>query len=85
MAERLAHRDIQQLVNGLSDARIVNLDASVKELVQPIAEALPETGGEVGLHVLCCNEYFLVTGITGEIEAIRDIALLAERIRKDLG
>jgi hypothetical protein len=66
MAAGIRHQDIQKMVSALGKAEIVNLDASLRSIIEPVAASLkPDLGSEVALHVLCCNEYFLVTGLTG--------------------
>lgn len=81
--EPLGHTQIQQVMSALSEAKVVDLDASVRSLVEPIASALKlEDGSTVGLHVLCCNEYFLVTGLTGG--PLGDIEQRANRISRSL-
>ncbi len=75
MAGQLEHRKVQQIMSSLEEAKIVNLDARIRDLMEPMAPHLKDIGGEVSLHVLCCNEYFLVTGLTGvNIAEIRENA-----------
>jgi hypothetical protein len=66
MKEQMSHRDVATLVSSLADAKILNLDASIRTLVQPMSASLGklDPGGKASLHILCCNEYALVTGIT---------------------
>jgi len=60
--EPLSHDKIQQLMQRLGEAQIVNLDTSLRDLTGPIAEVLrPDEIGKLSLHILCCDEYFLVT------------------------
>ena len=85
MSSQLDHRQINATVSSLADAKIVNLDASLKSLINPVAEALGKSGvgSEVAFHVLCCNEYFLVTGLQGS--NVLDAERLAETIRAAVG
>lgn len=73
MARRLAHHEIKRAVQSAAEAGAINLDIPVRSLLDSIASALPEGGGteEVGLHILCCNEYALIThsGLS-DLEAI---------------
>ena len=81
--EALSHRSVQRILMNLSEAKIVNLDASIRSLVEPVAAGLlDDPGSLVGLHVLCCNEYVLVTGLTDV--PFRDLTEEASRIRADL-
>lgn len=84
MKEQMSHRDVAALVNALADAKILNLDASIRSLVQPIASNLGkiDPGGKASLHVLCCNEYALVTGITAG--SIVEVAGQAGAVRSAL-
>lgn len=60
----LKHGEIRDLVMALGEAKLINLDASVRNFLEPVAQRIdPES--QVGLHVLCCNEYALVTGLVG--------------------
>ena len=77
MARQLEHRQIYSALNALGEAKIVDLDASINSLINPIADSLAKAGvgGEVGLHVLCCNEYVLVTGLAaGKLTDIQQVA-----------
>ena len=80
----MQHKDIEKMMSALDKAEIVNLDASIRSLVSPIAANIPrDPEGTVSIHVLCCNEYFLVTGLTGE--ALGPIEEHAGAIRKSTG
>lgn len=84
MSKSLEHRQIHGVLTALGDAKIVNLDASVKSLITPVGESMAKLnpGAEVSLHILCCNEYALVTGLTGT--NIDDIQRLADSIRSSI-
>lgn len=72
---QLKHHEIQKIIQGLHESKVVNLDASIRHMIEPIAAGLRDPGAEVSLHVLCCNEYALVTGLqSGQIEEISGIA-----------
>ena len=81
MSKKLEHRQIYGVLSALGEAKIVNLEASITSLINPIGESLSKSGvgGEVSLHVLCCNEYFLVTGLMGG--SLVEIENLADSIR----
>ena len=84
MAKQLKHSQIRDVINSLSEAKIVNLDASIKTLIDPIAKVLSKTGvsDEVAIHVLCCNEYALVTGL---MDNTVDVNSIADSVRASLG
>jgi hypothetical protein len=63
---------VAELVQGAADAKVLNLDATIKSLIQPAAAVAKHTGEEVMLHIVCCNEYGLVTGATAGLD-ISDI------------
>jgi len=85
MQSRLQHHQIHQLLTSLSDSKIVNLDASLRAMLDPVAQSLAKGGGgEVSLHVLCCNEYFLVTGLTDQVP-VGDIRSIRDSIQSALG
>jgi hypothetical protein len=83
--QSLAHRQIHGAIAALADAKILNLDASIKSMLEPLAEAMVKTnvGDDVSIHVLCCNEYALVTGLTAS--PIDEIRQLSETIRATAG
>jgi hypothetical protein len=86
MSQQLAHRDIQRIVQQLGEANIINLDASIKSLIEPVARSLDlDPGARVSLHILCCNEYAVVTGLTAEPPDLAEIADKADQIRRELG
>jgi hypothetical protein len=72
----LTHSEIQAIVLGLHESKMVNLDAPIRSLIEPIASSMRRNPGEeVSLHLLCCNEYALVTGIqAGRLDEISSIA-----------
>jgi hypothetical protein len=76
MEKRLKHSEVAEIILGQAEAKVLNLDASIKSLIQPAAAIIKHTGDEVALHIVCCNEYGLVTGATAGL----DIA----DVRKDL-
>jgi hypothetical protein len=63
MTEPLTHAQLEEIVTSLGDARLVNLDMSLRNVMQSVSSVLKKTpeGAAVKLHILCCNEYFLVT------------------------
>ena len=61
-SDRLAHAQVQKLIARLGEAQVINLDTSVRDLMGPVGDALgPDLGGQLSLHIVCCNEYGLVT------------------------
>jgi hypothetical protein len=73
MAERLTHTDIRRVMMAAAEVGAINLELPMGKFLDSVASALPDDpAGELGLHILCCNEYALVTGLTaGPIEAVR--------------
>jgi hypothetical protein len=60
--EPLPHAKIQQLMQRLGESQIVNLDTSVRDLTAQVGAVLrPDEIDKLSLHILCCDEYFLVT------------------------
>lgn len=75
MAKAMKHTDVQNMMTAFAEAGVVDLDKPLRTLVESAASALPRGGEELSLHVLCCNEYFLVTGLTeAPIERVRAVA-----------
>jgi len=72
----LTHGEIQSMVLGLHENKVISLDAPIRHLIEPIASSMRRNPGEeVSLHVLCCNEYALVTGVqAGRLDEIANIA-----------
>ncbi|HMA97041.1 MAG TPA: hypothetical protein VKP30_30360 [Polyangiaceae bacterium] len=68
MKRTLKHSEVIEMTNAISDAKVLNLDASLKSLMQPAATAMKHIGDEVAIHVLCCNEYGLITGATADLD-----------------
>lgn len=82
--KQLSHQEVAKVVSRLGESEIVNLNVSLKSLIEPIAASLPQDPSSlVSLHVLCCNEYFLVTGATAGM--ISELGAHAESVRSDLG
>jgi hypothetical protein len=83
MAERLKHTDVQKMMGGLAEASIINLDVPVRSLVESARTALPDSSEELSLHILCCNEYFLVTALTDT--PLEQVRAVASEVRDSLG
>lgn len=83
MNRRLTHSQIAEIMQGVSEAKVLNLDASIKSLIQPVAAVAKHTGDEVALHIVCCNEYGLVTGATAGLD-ISDIRQELQSLRTSL-
>ena len=58
---RLGHDQVQRLIQQFGDAGIINLDTSVRGLIEPVAATLKPGDGQTSLHIVCCNEYGLIT------------------------
>ncbi|HEU5434737.1 MAG TPA: hypothetical protein VFU81_23890 [Thermomicrobiales bacterium] len=83
MAGQLDHRQIEGVLMALSEAKIINLDAPIRSMLEPVSTSIRSTGVgvEAGFHILCCSEYGLVTGLTGQGTPISDVRQLAESLR----
>lgn len=81
MAGKMRHADIRDMITALGEAKVVDLQRPVADLVEPIARHMP--GDEVSLHILCCNEYFLVTGLA-DPAAAGELRVLADAVRESL-
>ena len=82
MPGKLEHRQIHSAMSALGQAKILNLEASIQSLMDPLAGVLAQGGGEVSLHILCCNEYFLVTGL--QASRVADVDRVADAVRNAL-
>jgi hypothetical protein len=73
---RLAHTEVRKMVRNAAEAGAINLELPMGKFLDSVASGLPDDpGGELAIHVLCCNEYVLVTGLTGgPLEAVRTSA-----------
>ncbi|MFE1878074.1 hypothetical protein ACFW9N_45825 [Streptomyces sp. NPDC059496] len=59
---KLSHDQIKKIMLGLGEANVINLNKSVHDVMSPVIEALgPDLDGTMGLHIICCSEYGLVT------------------------
>ena len=76
---------MQSLVTALGETKIVNLDTSIKNLMGPIASSIKNLNplDEVALHIVCCNEYFLVTGL--QADNLVDVGQVAPNVRAAVG
>lgn len=59
----LSHSEVQRFMETLGDSGILNLDTSLRQVMGPVKDLLrPDLGNDtVSLHIVCCNEYGLVT------------------------
>ena len=80
----LKHSEVAQLISAVADAKIINLDASIRTLVEPAAASARNIGDEVALHIVCCNEYGLVTALTADMD-IAEIRSQLDSLRTALG
>ena len=84
MANRqLKHSEIVQIISAAADAKVLNIDTTIRSLIEPTAASVRNIGEEVALHILCCNEYGLVTGATADLD-IRQIRQQVESLRGSL-
>jgi hypothetical protein len=83
VATQLSHTDVQRMMASFAEGKIVNLDVPVRQLVESAQRGLPTGGEDLSLHVLCCNEYFLVTGIVAA--PIDEVRAAAGEVRGALG
>lgn len=83
MSRRLTHSQIAEIVQGAAESKVLNLDASIRSLIQPAAAVAKHTGEEVALHIVCCNEYGLVTGATAGLD-IADIREELQSLRSSI-
>jgi hypothetical protein len=60
---KLDKRIVMDVLQNLKAGNVVNLDAKISDVVEAVRKANITHGEEVGFHVLCCDEYFLVTGL----------------------
>ena len=72
----LTHAEIQSVILGLHENKVLSLDSPIRHLIEPVASSMRRNPGEeVSLHILCCNEYALVTGVqAGRLDEISSIA-----------
>ena len=84
MANRqLKHSEIVQVITAAADAKVLNIDTTIRSLIEPTAASVRNIGDEVALHILCCNEYGFVTGATADLD-IRQIRQQVETLRGSL-
>jgi hypothetical protein len=83
VANSLKHTEVQKMMASLAEAKIVNLDLSLKQFVESARAGLPDDDSDLRIHILCCNEYFLVTDIVAQ--PIDDVRSAAGDVREALG
>lgn len=80
----MKHTDVQKMMASFAEAGIVNLDVPVRHLVESAQRGLPDDGADdIRLHILCCNEYFLVTDVVAA--PIDQIRAAAGEVRDAIG
>jgi hypothetical protein len=59
----LTHAEIEAILQNLAAAKIIDLNMSVSTVMKSVSEVLKKhpQGPQPNLHILCCNEYGLVT------------------------
>ena len=80
---KLKHSEIAQVITAAAEAKVLNIDTTIRSLIEPTAASVRNIGDEVALHVLCCNEYGLVTGATADLD-IQQIRQQVETLRGSL-
>ena len=76
-------RDVQNLLHELHDKKIVNLDTSLRSILQPQGLDQLDPGSKVGAAVVAWDGYALV--IANNIASIAEVAALGHGIRQQLG
>ena len=76
-------RDVANLLNELHDRKIVNLDTSLKSVLQPSTLDELDPGGKVATSVVAWDGYGLV--IKGNVASIGEVSALGQGIRQQLG
>lgn len=84
MANRqLKHSEIVQVITAAADAKVLNIDTTIRSLIEPTSASVRNIGDDVALHILCCNEYGLVTAATADLD-IKQIKSQVEALRTSL-
>lgn len=77
MAKSLSHSDVQRVMASFAESNIINLDLPLRALFEAVKAGLPSGDEKVSIHVLCCNEYAVVTGLAANsLEEVRSEAAL---------
>jgi hypothetical protein len=64
MGKSLSKEMISEIMNNLGQSNIVNLDVKISDLLEAVRKSgiiKEDDGGDTDLHIVCCNEYGLVT------------------------
>src|SRR5687768_4104805 len=76
-------RDVSALLTQLHDRKILNLDASLRTVLQPENLDNLDPGSKVGAAVIAWDGYGLV--IKGNIASVSEVAQLGQGIREQIG
>ncbi|MDJ1133039.1 hypothetical protein [Streptomyces iconiensis] len=75
MKTRLTHGEIGKMVQSLFGAGVFDRGTTLEKLLEAQYSSLAEgASDDLSLHVLCCNEYFLVTEVVEQPAATSDSA-----------
>jgi hypothetical protein len=75
-------KDVNGLLNELHDKKILNLDVSLRSVLQPSGLDELDPGGKAASAVIAWDGYGLV--IRGNIATIEEVAALGQGIREQL-
>lgn len=76
-------RDVNNLLHDLHDKKILNLDTSLRAILQPQGLDQLDPGSKVGSAVVAWDGYAVV--IANKIASIAEVAALGQGIRQQLG
>ena len=82
MGANLGHADVQRVVASFAESNVINLDLPVRSLLESARTGLPSDDNRLNLHILCCNEYFLVTGVVAN--PLDEVSVEAAQVRGSL-
>jgi hypothetical protein len=75
-------RDVSNLLNELHEKKIVNLDTSLRAILQPQGLDDLDPGGKVSTSVIAWDGYAVV--IKGDIASIAEVSALGRDVREQL-
>jgi len=75
-------REVSNLLNELHDRKILNLDASLRSVLQTGSLDRLNPGEKVGAAVIAWDGYGLV--IKGQVASISEVAALGQGVRQQL-
>ncbi|RSO03679.1 hypothetical protein DMH18_36565 [Streptomyces sp. WAC 06783] len=83
MKESLTYSEVAKMVSGLIEAGVINGGVTLGQLAEVQEAALSGGPEDPNLHILCCNEYGLVTEGNPQQPADASDAV-AESVRSEL-